>query len=151
MSFQNNKSEGVPLSNNNENSSLPVVYSSTQNSSTDNLEHMSSERIIITVKELITLVSSPYWERARRQQDWVKFHTELESQYRDFKVAYPALFRMVIEQARNFDMNQLIQFLSLREQMMAGQVQEKDAHQFIGQSMVDKYVKPHLPEDQQRK
>lgn len=150
MSSSNNQSEGLPLSNSNENSSLPIVSSRTQtfeNSTPGNMHHMSSEQIILEVRRLIQAVSTPYWERARRQNDWVKFHHELEADYQDFKVAYPALFRMVIENGRNFDMEQLIQFLSLREAMIAGNVAERDAHQHVGQAMVDKYVIPNLPPD----
>lgn len=150
MSSSNNQSEGLPLTNSNENSSLPVVSSRTQsheNASPQNMQHMSSEHIILEVRRLLQVVSSPYWERVRRQNNWVQFHHELEADFRDFKVAYPALFRMIIESGRQFDMEQLIQFLSLREQMIAGNVAEKDAHQHVGQSMVDKYVIPNLPPD----
>jgi hypothetical protein len=148
MSFTNNQSEGVPLFNNNENSSLPIVQSRTQSldpNVSENLQHMSAERIIVDVKRIIAKTSTPEWERVRRQQNWPKFHEELEEEFRDFKISYPALFRMAIESGRNFDMNQLLQFLQLREQMMSGNVNESEAHKHVGQSMVDKYVIPHLP------
>jgi len=155
MSRSVNQSEGVPLSTNNENSStLPVVQSRTQTNETtspNDLQHLSAERIVLDVKRLIQVVSTPRWESARRRQDWVSFHQELEQDFAEFKLAYPALFRMAIEQGRSFDMNQLIQFLQLREQMMSGAVQEQDAHRSVGQAMVDKYVMPNLPENSRRR
>lgn len=157
MSSQsNNQSEGIPLNNDKEKSSLPIVESRTQNhnaqeSSLNNIQHMSSERIILEVKRLIKATSTPKWEKARSQQNWVAFHQELESEFLELKISYPAIFRLVIESGRSFDMMQLVQFLQLREQMTSGALLEDDAHKFVGQAMVDKYVIPNLPEDKRRK
>lgn len=103
---------------------------------------MTTEQILEECKRVLKVINTPAWEKERRQQNWKQFHSDLTT---DLKVSYPALFRMLIESGQSFDMNQLINFLQLREQMNQGIVPENNAHQMIGQSMVDKYVKPHLP------
>ena len=152
MSFNQ---EGNPLSNSQENvsqnltpsGSLPVIEGSThqeQTNTADTVEHMTAERIVEDVKRLIQASSTPEWERVRRARNWPKFFTDLGEEFRDLRICYPAIFRMVVEMGTRFEMPQLLHFLRLRERMERGQIAEQDAHQQIGQEMVDRYVKPML-------
>lgn len=152
MSFNQ---EGNPLSKSQENVSqnltpsgnLPVIEGSThqeQMNTADTVEHMTSERIVSEVQRLIRTTSTPEWERVRRARNWPKFFTDLDEDFRDLRICYPAIFRMVIEMGVRFEMQQLLHFLRLRERMDRGQIGEQDAHQQVGQEMVDRYVKPML-------
>lgn len=153
MSFKNK--EETPMINLGENiprmlaptGSIPIIDGSInpkQQSMSDMVEHMTAERIVVEVQRLIRTTTTPAWEQVRYNKNWQKFFIDLEGEYRDLQICYPAIFRMAIEMGSKFEVQQLLHFLRLRGRIECGNINENDAHQQVGQEMVDRFVKPML-------
>lgn len=110
-----------------------------------NITHLSTEEIIETVQNMQQQLRSPQCQRLRMTQKWDELSRLMLTDFQLLHYAYPSLFRMIIERGPQFDINQLIGMLQLRERMRSGEVREEDAHTTVGQAMVDRYVKPTLP------
>ena len=57
---------------------------------------------------------------------------------------YPALFNMVIENGKKFDLTQFEQMMTMISKVRRKEVTEEAASKQFGEQMVDKYVKPKL-------
>lgn len=57
---------------------------------------------------------------------------------------YPALYNMVIENGKNFDLTQFEQMMTMISKVRRKEVTEESASQQFGEQMVEKYVKPKL-------
>lgn len=72
----------------------------------------------------------------------VQYRKELTEKYTDFAMSYPALFNMVIDNPKNFDMNRLKQMLLLRKKVKNNYITYDEASTQIGQQYYDEFAKP---------
>jgi hypothetical protein len=78
-----------------------------------------------------------------------QYRKSITEKYKDFAISYPALFNMVIENPKKFDMNRLKQMLSLRKKIQNNDITYDEANVKIGQQYYDEFAKPivdKLPE-----
>ncbi len=57
---------------------------------------------------------------------------------------YPALYNMIIENGKKFDLTQFEQMMTMISKIRRKEVTEEAASQQFGKEMVEKYVKPKL-------
>lgn len=57
---------------------------------------------------------------------------------------YPALYNMIIENGKKFDLSQFEQMMVMISKVRRKEVTEESASQQFGEQMVEKYVKPKL-------
>jgi hypothetical protein len=57
---------------------------------------------------------------------------------------YPALYNMIIENGKKFDLVQFEQMMVMISMVRRKEVTEESASQQFGEQMVEKYVKPKL-------
>ena len=69
--------------------------------------------------------------------------------YSRIQFRYPALFNMIIETGKEFDLQQFNMMLKMIEKVRNKEVSEMDASVEFGQKMVDKYVTPKLDKNKE--
>lgn len=111
----------------------------------NNIQHLTPSEITQSVLKIQEMLKTAEAMKLRRSMNYDALQRYISPHCTAFHQAYPALFRMVIEKGSQFEMAQLMGMLQLREKMRTGEVSERDANHTVGQTMVDKYVKPNLP------
>ena len=100
-------------------------------------------------KEIKRIVKEINYKKKRTKKNLVDFETEMKEAHSHFAEHYPEIFKAVI--AGTLDMNMFKYMLSMLRQMENGAINERNASIAVGQVLVDKYVKPLIDEDGDKK
>lgn len=66
--------------------------------------------------------------------------------FKDFSLDYPALFNMIIDDPKNFDLNRLKHMLGMKEKIDNNELSNDEATKEIGQKYYDEFVKNKVEE-----
>lgn len=107
-------------------------------------EHLDVEQIKSYVYQLLTETDCPEDNRKREAKKFADLRGKYQQKYMPLMMIYPALFNMVIENGKKFDLNQFEQMMTMISKVRRKEVTEEAASQKFGEEMVEKYVKPKL-------
>ena len=107
-------------------------------------EHLDVEQIKSLVYQLLTETDCPEDNRKREAKKYADLRGKYQQKYMPLMMIYPALFNMVIENGKKFDLNQFEQMMTMISKVRRKEVTEEAASQKFGEEMVEKYVKPKL-------
>ncbi len=107
-------------------------------------EHLDVEQIKSYVYQLLTETDCSEDNRKREAKKIADLRGKYQQKYMPLMMIYPALFNMVIENGKKFDLNQFEQMMTMISKVRRKEVTEEAASQKFGEEMVEKYVKPKL-------
>ena len=107
-------------------------------------EHLSTEQIKQMVYQLLTETNCSDDDNKRRNKKFQDIRGKYQRKYQPLMMRYPALFNMIIENGKDFDLIQFEQMMGMISKVRSKQVAEEVASKEFGQKMVDKYVKPKI-------
>ena len=107
-------------------------------------EHLDVEQIKSYVYQLLTETDCPEDNRKREAKKYADLRGKYQQKYMPLMMIYPALFNMVIENGKKFDLTQFEQMMTMISKVRRKEVTEEAASKQFGEQMVDKYVKPKL-------
>lgn len=107
-------------------------------------EHLDVEQIKSFVYQLLTETDCPEDNRKREAKKFADLRGKYQQKYMPLMMIYPALYNMVIENGKKFDLTQFEQMMTMISKIRRKEVTEEAASQQFGKEMVDKYVKPKL-------
>ena len=107
-------------------------------------EHLDVEQIKSYVYQLLTETDCSEDNRKREAKKFADLRGKYQQKYMPLMMIYPALFNMVIENGKKFDLNQFEQMMTMISKVRRKEVTEEAASQKFGEEMVEKYVKPKL-------
>ena len=107
-------------------------------------EHLDVEQIKSYVYQLLSETDCPEDNRKREAKKYADLRGKYQQKYMPLMMIYPALYNMVIENGKNFDLTQFEQMMTMISKVRRKEVTEESASQQFGEQMVEKYVKPKL-------
>jgi len=107
-------------------------------------EHLDVEQIKSFVYQLLTETDCPEDNRKREAKKLADLRGKYQQKYMPLMMIYPALYNMIIENGKKFDLTQFEQMMTMISKIRRKEVTEEAASQQFGKEMVDKYVKPKL-------
>lgn len=107
-------------------------------------EHLDVEQIKSYVYQLLTETDCPEDNRKREAKKFADLRGKYQQKYMPLMMIYPALYNMIIENGKKFDLTQFEQMMTMISKIRRKEVTEEAASQQFGQEMVEKYVKPKL-------
>lgn len=107
-------------------------------------EHLDVEQIKSYVYQLLTETDCPEDNRKRDAKKFADLRGKYQQKYMPLMMIYPALYNMIIENGKKFDLTQFEQMMTMISKIRRKEVTEEAASQQFGKEMVDKYVKPKL-------
>lgn len=107
-------------------------------------EHLDVEQIKSFVYQLLTETDCPEDNRKREAKKFADLRGKYQQKYMPLMMIYPALYNMIIENGKKFDLTQFEQMMTMISKIRRKEVTEEAASQQFGKEMVDKYVKPKL-------
>lgn len=107
-------------------------------------EHLDVEQIKSYVYQLLTETDCPEDNRKREAKKFADLRGKYQQKYMPLMMIYPALYNMIIENGKKFDLTQFEQMMTMISKIRRKEVTEEAASQQFGKEMVDKYVKPKL-------
>ncbi len=107
-------------------------------------EHLDVEQIKSFVYQLLTETDCPEDNRKREAKKFADLRGKYQQKYMPLLMIYPALYNMIIENGKKFDLTQFEQMMTMISKIRRKEVTEEAASQQFGKEMVEKYVKPKL-------
>ncbi len=107
-------------------------------------EHLDVEQIKSFVYQLLTETDCPEDNRKREAKKFADLRGKYQQKYMPLMMIYPALYNMIIENGKKFDLTQFEQMMTMISKIRRKEVTEEAASQQFGKEMVEKYVKPKL-------
>lgn len=107
-------------------------------------EHLDVEQIKSYVYQLLTETDCPEDNRKREAKKFADLRGKYQQKYMPLMMIYPALYNMIIENGKKFDLTQFEQMMVMISKVRRKEVTEESASQQFGEQMVEKYVKPKL-------
>jgi len=107
-------------------------------------QHIPVEDLKLLVYQLLTETDCPEDDRKRLSKNYSDLRGKYQKKYEGLMMRYPALFNMVIESGKKFDLVQFEQMMSMISRVRNNEIDESTASRQFGEKMVDKYVKPNL-------
>lgn len=107
-------------------------------------EHLDVEQIKSYVYQLLTETDCPEDNRKRETKKYADLRGKYQQKYMPLMMIYPALYNMIIENGKKFDLTQFEQMMTMISKVRRKEVTEEAASKKFGEEMVDKYVKPKL-------
>lgn len=107
-------------------------------------EHISIEQIKSLVYTLLTETDCERDDRLRKSKNYSELRGKYQKKYAGLQNIYPALYSMILEQGRAFDLVQFENFLEMADKVRNKNIDAHTADKMIGEQMVNKYVKPNL-------
>ena len=106
--------------------------------------HLAPEQIKQAVYQLLTETNCPEDDQKRSAKKYQDLRGKYQRKYQPLLMRYPALFNMVIENGKDFDLIQFEQMMTMVSKVHKKEISEETASKQFGQKMVDKYVTPKL-------
>ena len=107
-------------------------------------EHLDVEQIKSYVYQLLTETDCPEDNRKREAKKYSDLRGKYQQKYMPLMMIYPALYNMIIENGKKFDLVQFEQMMVMISKVRRKELTEESASQQFGEQMVEKYVKPKL-------
>ena len=107
-------------------------------------EHLDVEQIKSYVYQLLTESDCPEDNRKREAKKYADLRGKYQQKYMPLMMIYPALYNMIIENGKKFDLAQFEQMMVMISKVRRKELTEESASQQFGEQMVEKYVKPKL-------
>lgn len=107
-------------------------------------EHLDVEQIKSYVYQLLTETDCPEDNRKRETKKYADLRGKYQQKYMPLMMIYPALYNMIIENGKKFDLTQFEQMMTMISKIRRKEVTEEAASKKFGEEMVEKYVKPKL-------
>ena len=118
----------------------------------DNLnEHLPIDELKQLVYSLLSDINNSEDEALIKNGRKNELLKKYSTKYGKLQLRYPALFNMVLDTGKDFDLQQFHMMIGMIERVRNKQVSEQEASIQFGQKMVDKYVKPKLDEIEKNK
>ena len=107
-------------------------------------EHLDVEQIKSFVYQLLTETDCLEDNRMREIKKFAELRGKYQQKYMPLMMIYPALYNMIIENGKKFDLTQFEQMMTMISRVRRKEVTEESASKQFGEQMVEKYVKPKL-------
>ena len=107
-------------------------------------EHLDVEQIKSYVYQLLSETDCPEDNRKREAKKYADLRGKYQQKYMPLMMIYPALYNMIIENGKKFDLVQFEQMMVMISKVRRKELTEESASQQFGEQMVEKYVKPKL-------
>ena len=104
-------------------------------------EHLDVEQNKSFVYQLLTETDCPDDNRKRETKKFADLRGKYQQKYMPLMMIYPALFNMVIENGKKFDLTQFEKMMTTISKVRCKEVTEEAASQKFGEEMVEKFVK----------
>ena len=104
---------------------------------------MNSKEIQNKIKEVQEEMNNDVMIKLKKKNE-EEYIEKMKSIFADFSENYPGIFDKILDNSINDE--QFKKMLNLLNEMEEGQLSEHEASVKVGESLVNKYVKPVLPE-----
>lgn len=109
--------------------------------------HLDIDVLKKLVYDLLRETSCREDNKMRKEGQYGSIRGKYSNSYKDLFMRYPALFNMIIERGPEFEKREFENIISKLSAVRRKEKTEEEASVEFGQEMVDKYVKPILPEN----
>lgn len=111
-------------------------------------EHLPTNDIKLLVYQLLSETDNQNDDKMRQRKNFADLRGKYQKKYEGFAFRYPSLFTLVLEQGKAFDLLQFEQMIGMIDKVRNKETDEHTASKQFGEIMVDKFVKPNLPQSQ---
>jgi hypothetical protein len=111
-------------------------------------EHLPTNDVKLLVYQLLSETDNQNDDKMRQRKNFADLRGKYQKKYEGFAFRYPSLFTLVLEQGKAFDLLQFEQIIGMIDKVRNKETDEHTASKQFGEIMVDKFVKPNLPQSQ---
>jgi len=111
-------------------------------------EHLPTNDVKLLVYQLLSETDNQNDDKLRQRKNFADLRGKYQKKYEGFAFRYPSLFTLVLEQGKAFDLLQFDQMIGMIDKVRNKETDEHTASKQFGEIMVDKFVKPNLPQSQ---
>ena len=111
-------------------------------------EHLPTNDVKLLVYQLLSETDNQNDDKMRQRKNFADLRGKYQKKYEGFAFRYPSLFTLVLEQGKAFDLLQFEQMIGMIDKVRNKETDEHTASKQFGEIMVDKFVKPNLPQSQ---
>ena len=108
-------------------------------------DHLSTNDVKLLVYQLLSETDNQNDDKLRQRKNFSDLRGKYQKKYEGFAFRYPSLFTLVLEQGKAFDLLQFEQMIGMIDKVRNKETDEHTASKQFGEIMVDKFVKPNLP------
>ena len=108
-------------------------------------DHLSTNDVKLLVYQLLSETDNQNDDKLRQRKNFADLRGKYQKKYEGFAFRYPSLFTLVLEQGKAFDLLQFGQMIGMIDKVRNKETDEHTASKQFGEIMVDKFVKPNLP------
>jgi len=108
-------------------------------------EHLSTNDVKLLVYQLLSETDNQNDDKLRQRKNYADLRGKYQKKFEGFAFRYPSLFTLVLEQGKTFDLLQFEQMIGMIDKVRNKETDEHTASKQFGEIMVDKFVKPNLP------
>lgn len=108
-------------------------------------DHLSTNDVKLLVYQLLSETDNQNDDKLRQRKNFADLRGKYQKKYEGFAFRYPSLFTLVLEQGKAFDLLQFEQMIGMIDKVRNKETDEHTASKQFGEIMVDKFVKPNLP------
>ena len=108
-------------------------------------EHLSTNDVKLLVYQVLSETDNQTDDKLRQRKNYADLRGKYQKKYEGFAFRYPSLFTLVLEQGKAFDLLQFEQMIGMIDKVRNKETDEHTASKQFGEIMVDKFVKPNLP------
>ena len=111
-------------------------------------DHLATNDVKLLVYQLLSETDNQNDDKLRQRKNFADLRGKYQKKYEGFAFRYPSLFTLVLEQGKAFDLLQFEQMIGMIDKVRNKETDEHTASKQFGEIMVDKFVKPNLPQSQ---
>jgi|LakMenE18May11ns_1017448.scaffolds.fasta_scaffold9208646_1 hypothetical protein len=111
-------------------------------------DHLATNDVKLLVYQLLSETDNQNDDKMRQRKNFADLRGKYQKKYEGFAFRYPSLFTLVLEQGKAFDLLQFEQMIGMIDKVRNKETDEHTASKQFGEIMVDKFVKPNLPQSQ---
>lgn len=108
-------------------------------------DHLATNDVKLLVYQLLSETDNQNDDKLRQRKNFADLRGKYQKKYEGFAFRYPSLFTLVLEQGKAFDLLQFEQMIGMIDKVRNKETDEHTASKQFGEIMVDKFVKPNLP------
>lgn len=107
-------------------------------------DHMDTEQIKLLVYQLLSETDNNVDNRKRSKKQFAELRGKYQVKFKGLMMRYPALYNMILENGKEFDLLQFEQMMGMIAKVRAKKMTEENASKEFGEKMVNKYVKSKI-------
>lgn len=108
-------------------------------------DHLATNDVKLLVYQLLSETDNQNDDKLRQRKNYADLRGKYQKKFEGFAFRYPSLFTLVLEQGKAFDLLQFEQMIGMIDKVRNKETDEHTASKQFGEIMVDKFVKPNLP------